>query len=99
MQDEVRRVLWPWLKDRGYATASDDDVLEEFLKILGRRRAHLRPGLRMNRRWDAEAVKALGGERELAVAIRRDVDAILGAVGEWVAARFTQGLAHTSARP
>ena len=71
------------MKDRGYATARDDGVLEDFLKILGRRRAHLRPGLRMNRRWDAEAVKALGGERELAVAVRRDVDGILGAVGEW----------------
>jgi hypothetical protein len=79
----VRDVVWPWLKNRGYATSGDDGVLEDFLKILGRRRADLRPGLRMNRRWDGEAVKALGGDHKLAVAIRRDVDGILGAVGEW----------------
>jgi hypothetical protein len=81
--DEVRDVLWPWLKNRCYATPDDDGVLEDFLKILGRRRADLRPGLRMNRRWDAETVKELGGEHELAPAVRHDVDGILGAVGEW----------------
>lgn len=81
--DEVRLVIWPWLKERGYAKESDDDVFEDFLVILGRRRADLRPGLRLNRRWDADAVKALGGRKELAVAVRRDVDGVLGAVGEW----------------
>jgi hypothetical protein len=61
---------------------ADDQVLEEFLVILGRRPAHLRPGLRLNRRWDADAVRALGDRRQLAVAVRRDVESVLGAAGE-----------------
>src|SRR5207249_2945964 len=57
--DEVRRELWPWLKERSYATAGDEHVLEEFLGGLGRRPAHLRPALRLHRRWDADAVRVL----------------------------------------
>jgi hypothetical protein len=75
-------VLWPWLKQRGYASALDAGALEDFLAILGRRRAHLRPGLRLLRRWDANEVEALGGSSELASAIRRAVDGVLGAAGE-----------------
>jgi hypothetical protein len=80
--EELRRVLWPWLKEREYVTDHDDDVLERFLQILGRRPAHLRPGLRLKRRWDRDAQRALGGRRELALAIRSDVNEILGAAGE-----------------
>jgi hypothetical protein len=57
-------------------------LLEKFLTILGRRPAHLRPGLRLKKRWDADAVRSLGGRRELAVAIRSEVNAIVGAAGE-----------------
>jgi hypothetical protein len=78
----VPRALWPWLKDRGYATTADDAVLEEFLAILGRRAAHLRPGLRLLRRWNSNAAVALGASRELAVAIRSAVNGLLRATGE-----------------
>src|SRR5215204_3594870 len=43
--------LWPWLKQRSYATGADDEELERFLLLLGRRAAHLRPGLRLVRTW------------------------------------------------
>jgi hypothetical protein len=81
-RDEVQRSLWPWLKERGYASASDDGVLDDFLAILGRRPAHLRPGMRLRRHWDAGALRELGGRAEIARAIRRDVNLILGAAGE-----------------
>ena len=81
--DQVRSVIWPWLKSRGYATAADDPVLEEFLTgKLGKRPAFLRPGLRMMRIWDAEAVRAAGGRSGLATEIRGEVNAILAAAGD-----------------
>lgn len=79
--EEVRQHLWPWLEQRGYASADDDDVLEQFLPILGRRPAHLRPGMRFRRRWDSTEIDRLG-RNELASAVRADVNAILGAAGE-----------------
>lgn len=79
---DVKRVLWPWLKERGYASAVDDAALDDFLPMLGRRGAHLRPGLRLVRRWDVEDVGALGERRTLADAIRLAVDGVLGAAGE-----------------
>jgi hypothetical protein len=48
--EEVRQHLWPWLKQRGYADPDDDEVLEQFFRILGRRNAHLRPGMRFRQR-------------------------------------------------
>ena len=66
--EEVRQRLWPWLKERGYASADDDEVLEQFLTILGRRKAHLRPGMRFRCRWDRpeidrQATASFGGSR------------------------------------
>jgi hypothetical protein len=78
----VRAELWPWLKRRGYASDRDDRVLEQFLQILGRRPAHMRPGLRLKHRWDAEAIRGLGGRKALASELRRHIDAILGAAGD-----------------
>jgi hypothetical protein len=81
--EEVRRTLWPWLKERGYAEDGDDRVLDEFLsKQLGKRPAFLRPGLRLKGRWDAEDVRRAGGMRGITASIRTDVNAILGAAGE-----------------
>lgn len=80
-RDEVRRALWPWLKERGYAAADDDEMLDLFMEILGRRGAHLRAGLRLEGRWDAAFV-AEREESAVAAAIRREVNAILGAAGE-----------------
>jgi hypothetical protein len=79
---EVRETLWPWLKRRGYATAGDDDELEQFLRVLGRRGAHLRPGLLLLRAWDPASQRALGGSHELAAAIRHAVNGVLTAAGE-----------------
>ena len=80
---EVRTTLWPWLKERGYASAVDDEMLERFLTSrLKKRPAHMRPGLRLKRRWDAETIRGLGGRRAVAAAIRGDVNAILAAAGE-----------------
>jgi hypothetical protein len=81
-REDVRDVLWPWLKERGYANAGDDWALEQFLAGLGRRPAHMRPGLRLKRRWDAETIREFGGHHDLALAIRSDVNAILAAAGE-----------------
>ena len=43
--DEIRDRLWPWLRERQYAGAEDDERLDAFLDGLGRRDAHLRPGI------------------------------------------------------
>lgn len=80
--EEVRSNLWPWLKARGYASTDDDSVLEEFLVILGRRAAHLRPGMRFKRHWHPDEMAALGGIHELARTIRKDVNTILRAAEE-----------------
>jgi len=80
-REEVRQTVWPWLKERGYASDKHDDVLEEFLGILGRREAHLRPGFRVKRQWPSAEVRARSAH-QLAAAIRQDLEAILGAAGE-----------------
>jgi len=78
-KSDVRRFLWPWLKQRGYADDDDDVVLEQFLDgVLGKRPAFLRPGLRLHGRWDAEAV----GSDEIVSVVRRSVNAILAAADE-----------------
>ena len=82
-RQEITGTLWPWLKERGYADDDDDATLELFLDTkLGRRPAYLRPGLRLKRRWDIEAVQAVGGLGGLAAEVRADVNAILAAAGE-----------------
>lgn len=79
--EELRQHLWLWLKSRSYASGEDDDVLEQFLSILGRRKAHLRPAMRFRRQWDSTEVERLG-RSGLASAVRTDVNAILRAAGE-----------------
>ena len=78
---EVRLSLWPWLKDRGYATDDDDKVLEDFLRILGRRKAHLRPGLHLDRRWSRDEVRGRS-RQELAAEIRDAVNRVLRSLEE-----------------
>jgi hypothetical protein len=79
--EDVRQQLWPWLKQRGYASAKDDEVLEQFLAVLGRRKAHLRPGMRFRRRWEGAEIDRLGQSR-LSATVRAEVNAILQAVGD-----------------
>lgn len=76
--EAAREALWPWLKERGYVDDRDDDVFERFALMLGSRRVDLRPGLRLKRRWQELETS----ERQLAAAIRNDVNAILRAAGE-----------------
>ncbi len=73
--EAVRARLWPWLKGRGFVTDEDDAVLDEFLAILGKRPAHLRPGLRLRKRWSEQ-------EKITADAIRDDLNTILVAAGD-----------------
>jgi hypothetical protein len=73
-RDAVRSTLWPWLKGRGFATDEDDAVLDDFLGILRNRPAHLRPGLRLRKRW--RHVPDLGAQ------VRADINAILAAAGD-----------------
>jgi hypothetical protein len=49
--DQVREDLWPWLMEHRYATSEDEARLGEFLRRLGRRDAHLRPGIQLKRVW------------------------------------------------
>lgn len=78
---EVRATLWPWLKERGYASANDDGTLDEYMfRTLKKHPAHLRPALRLKRRWHPDEVRALGAG--IAGTIRADVDAILHAADE-----------------
>lgn len=80
-REELRPVVWPWLKQRGYVSDGDDEVLEQFLTILGRRPAHLRPALRFHRRWDRSEIARLPDE-EVARIVRDSVNAVLTAAGE-----------------
>jgi hypothetical protein len=80
--EEVRTTLWPWLKDRDYASDSDDGTFDSFVsRTLKNRPAHLRPGLRMKRRWDRDELRGLN-RHAVAAAIRTDVNAILTAAAE-----------------
>ena len=72
--DQIRDNLWPWLRERQYASPEDDQQLDAFLQRLGRRDAHLRPGIEVRRLWPwTHAVRldergALVGEVRTAVA-------------------------------
>lgn len=80
-REELRPIVWPWLKERGYVSDADDPVLEQFLPILGRRPAHLRPALRFHRRWHRSEVASLSDDA-IAQIVRDDVNAVLSAAGE-----------------
>lgn len=78
----VRMGLWPVLLERGYASPVDEAHLEPFLARLGRRPAHVRPGLRLLRVWDRAECDRLGWNEGLPVAIRQAVNALLRSVGD-----------------
>jgi O-acetyl-ADP-ribose deacetylase len=82
--DTVVDELWPWLLERGYATDQDTELLEPFLERVRKRKrdAHIRPGLRLMRRWSPEAVAELDRTGELADQIREAVNELLVAVGD-----------------
>ena len=81
-QGKLTASLWPWLKEQGCATAADDSVFGEFLRLLGgRRAAHLRPGLRAERMWPRGEVAARPA-LQLAADVRAEVNRVLRVIGE-----------------
>jgi hypothetical protein len=76
--------LWPWLLKRGFASSEDESMLAPYLgKLRARRRpAHLRPGLRLLRRWTRDDVATLGTRDALAGQIRESVNRLLDAVDD-----------------
>lgn len=78
---DLKRIVWPWLKERGYSSDRDDPELDRFLAILGRRPAHLRPALRFHRHWNRSAIGGVPDE-EVARIVRGDVNAVLDAADE-----------------
>jgi hypothetical protein len=76
LHGEVRHSLWPWLRDRNYASPDDDDRLDAFLEGLGRRDAHLRPGVAIHRSWRWSEAEDLD-EREAFVTELRDATTMM----------------------
>lgn len=78
----VRPELWPWLLARGYASEEDAERLDPFLRVLGRRYAHLRPSMHVTRSWSWRQAERLEEEGRLAEEIRAALSAILDALDE-----------------
>lgn len=80
----VRTELWPWLLERGYASPEDEPMLGPYLNRLKTRKrpAHLRPGLRLLRRWNRDDVDALKDQNALAGEIRNAINHLLESVDD-----------------
>jgi hypothetical protein len=81
-RDEIRKSLWPWLREHQYASADDDDRLDAFLEGLGRRDAHLRPGIEVRRLWPWSQAVDLDERHALVGEIRNAVTELLTALDE-----------------
>lgn len=81
-RDELMAGTWPWLIERGYATSSDQPAFERFLAVLGRRPAHVRPGLRLVLSLDARVYDAEGKVAAIGDVIRAALNEVLVAVGD-----------------
>jgi len=80
-REDIEHDLWPWLKQQGFADDGDDVELLRFLgDFLGRRPAHMRPGLRFRRVWTSAEVGGLGPG--LAEAIRSEFNAVFAVARE-----------------
>lgn len=91
-RDRVRPVLWPWLLERGYASAVDEGLLDGFLERLGKRDAHLRPGIGLQRTWGRAEAASLHDSGVLTGELRTAVTEVLGVLDEplppaWAAER------------
>ena len=80
--DEIRENLWPWLRQRQYAGPQDDQQLDEFLGRLGRRDAHLRPGITVRRIWPWAQAVDLDERGALVGEVRAAVTELLTALDE-----------------
>jgi hypothetical protein len=80
--DTVRTELWPWLQERGYASAQDAVDLDTFLDGLGRRDAHLRPRIEITRRWAWADAEQLDDRGTLADDLRTAISELLSTLDE-----------------
>ncbi len=80
--DQIRETLWPWLRENQYAGPEDDEQLDAFLKRLGRREAHLRPGIELRRLWPWAHAVDLDERGALASEVRTAVAKLLTALDE-----------------
>jgi hypothetical protein len=78
----LRTELWPWLLERGYASPHDANELLRFVRTVGRRPIHLRPGLRVWREWPLDVAEDLDGRRQLVAEIRKTLNQMLAALDE-----------------
>jgi hypothetical protein len=78
----IRTELWPWLLERGYASPEDAERLDPFLHALGRRFAHLRPGMHVSRSWSWQEAEKLDDEGLLVGEIREAIERVLAVLGE-----------------
>jgi hypothetical protein len=81
-RDSIRPELWPWLRRRGYASARDAERLDPFMHALGRRFAHLRPGMHVARAWSWREAERLEDEGRLVREIRAALNTVLAALEE-----------------
>lgn len=68
--ERVESELWPWLLERGYALPEETREVPAFVARLGKRDAHLRPGIKMIRPWSLEEAGQLNARGALAMEIR-----------------------------
>ncbi len=81
-RNHIEPDLWPWLLERGYASAQDNARLEPFLHALGRRFAHLRPSIHVSRSWDWNEAERLDDEGLLGAEIHDALNRVLELLGE-----------------
>jgi hypothetical protein len=81
-RSHIRERLWPWLLERGYATAADEARIDPFLRALGRRFAHLRPSMHVQRTWEWRQAERLDDEGLLAGEIHAALDRVLALLDE-----------------
>ena len=80
--NRIREDLWPWLRERQYAGPEDDQQLDAFLHRLGRRDAHLRPSIEVQRSWPWAQAVDLDERGVLASEIRSAIAELLGVLDE-----------------
>lgn len=80
--NDIRENLWPWLRERQYAGPEDDQQLDAFLKHLGRRDVHLRPGIEVWRIWPWPHAVDLDERGALVSEVRTAVAELLTALDE-----------------
>ena len=79
---QVRSVLWPWLLEREYADPADESQLDGFLDRLGKREAHLRPSVGLQRTWGRQEATSLAQRGLLAAEVRSAVTEVLNVLDE-----------------